>query len=140
MIKQQYFKKKQPQKKNVSSLRTTAPTFASSKTKKMKTLVDSILIQRIQMESNTTDVVLNCIVYESGEDYTSDIVLSAHAMNLLLNELAYRGHELDFDASCDEVLFPDGNTLITLDVTKKHADPVFIPLYSLPEKTMLLRA
>jgi hypothetical protein len=133
-------KKNQLQKKNVSTLRTTAPTFASSKTIKMKTLVDSILIQRIQMESNTTDVVLNCIVYEAGMDYASDIILSSHAMNLLLNELAYRGHVLDFDAACDEVCFPDGHTMYSLDVAKNEDHPVFIPLYSLPEKTMLLRA
>lgn len=105
----------------------------------MKTIVDSILINRLQLESTSSDVTLNCLVYEDGKSYESDIILSATGMNQLLNELQFRGIDLNFDERAEEVRLPDGSMLVHLDLT--HAEtPVFLPLYSIPNQVRLMRA
>jgi hypothetical protein len=106
----------------------------------MKTLVDSILINRLQMESSSNEVLLNCVIYEEGGQYESDVVLSATAMNVLLNELAFRGIELNFDTDGEEVRLPDGEILYALDLSQSMQAPVFLPLYSIPDQVRLMRA
>jgi hypothetical protein len=106
----------------------------------MKTIVDSILINRLQMESSSNEVLLNCVVYEEGESYESDLILSSTAMNVLLNELAFRGIELNFDSEGEEVRLPDGEWLYSLDLSRRMSAPVFLPLYSIPDQVRLMRA
>jgi hypothetical protein len=106
----------------------------------MKTIVDSILINGLQMESTSTDVTLNCIVYEEGQTYESDLILSATAMNQLLNELLYRGIELNFDEHAEEVRFPDGTSMLHLNLSDTMSNPVFLPMYSMPDQVRLMRA
>lgn len=126
--------------KIVSTLRSSGSSFVLSNTENMKTLVDSILINRLQMESSSNEVLLNCVIYEEGGQYESDVVLSATAMNVLLNELAFRGIELNFDTDGEEVRLPDGEILYALDLSQSMQAPVFLPLYSIPDQVRLMRA
>ena len=106
----------------------------------MKTVFDSILLNRLQMESNSNEVTLDCTVYERGNQYETEFVLSGSAMNQLLNELACRDIELDFDQNCDEITLPDGTTIYHMNLGGTAGNPVFLPLYVMPEKLRLLRA
>jgi len=104
----------------------------------MKTLFDSILLNRLQMESNSSEVTLDCTVFERGNQYETEIVLSGNSMNQLLSELACRDIELDFEQNCDEIMLPDGTTVYHMNLDSGH--PIFLPLYVMPEKLRLLRA
>lgn len=106
----------------------------------MKTLVDSILLNSIQFESSSTEVLLNCLVFEGEHRYESDIILSTTSMNQLLSELIARGIELDFDKDFDTIILPDGESMCRIDLNKVVDLPVFLPLYSMPEQVRLLRA
>lgn len=106
----------------------------------MKTLVDSILLNSIQFESSSTEVLLNCLMFEGDQHYESEIVLTNTSMNQLLNELIARGIELDFDKDFDTIMLPDGESLCRVDLNKVTDNPVFLPMYSMPEQLRLLRA
>jgi hypothetical protein len=106
----------------------------------MKTLVDSILLNSIQFESSSTEVLLNCLVFEGENRYESEMILTTTSMNQLLSELIARGIELDFDSNLDTIILPDGESLYRVDLTKVIDVPVFLPLYSMPEQLRLLRA
>lgn len=103
-------------------------------------LEKSILLNRIQIESNSTDVILDCEVYEDGDHYSSEIVISNTTMNQLLNELSFRSFELDFDNGWNEIRRMDGSMLLTMDLSGVNEQPIFIPGYVLPEQIRLLRA
>lgn len=103
----------------------------------MNAIFDSILLNSLQMESNSDEALLSCTVFEEGEHYTTEIVLSATAMNQLLNELVCREIEIDFDA-WNEIRTADGSVYhLSLDGAER---PVFLPLYVLPERVRFLRA
>src|SRR4051812_2601698 len=106
----------------------------------MKALFDSILLNRLQMESNSNEVTLDCTVFEHGNQYETEFVLSGSSMNQLLNELACREIELDFEHNCDEITLPDGTTVYHMNLEAGQANPIFLPLYVMPEKLRLLRA
>jgi len=92
------------------------------------------------MESNSEEAVLDCTVFEDGQQYNSEIVLSATALNQLLNELICRDIELDFDSQWKEIRLPDGGTVFHMQIDTADRRPVFLPLYVLPERIRLLRA
>jgi len=92
------------------------------------------------MESNSNEVTLDCTVYERGDQYETEIVLSGTAMNQLLNELACRDIELDFEQGCDEIVMPDGSVIYHMNLEIEDRNPIFLPLYVMPEKLRLLRA
>ena len=106
----------------------------------MKTIFDSILLNLLQMESNSNEVTLDCTVFERGNQYETEIVLSGSSMNQLLNELACRDIELDFENSFDEIAMPDGTTVYHMNLDAGQEQPIFLPLYVMPEKLRLLRA
>ena len=68
------------------------------------------------MESNSEEAVLDCTVFEDGRQYNSEIVLSATALNQLLNELVCRDIELDFDSQWKEIRLPDGGTVFHMQI------------------------
>lgn len=125
---------------NVSTLRSTAHTFDLSNQKAMRTLFDSMIVNRIQMESFSNDVLLNCFIYEEGQNYETDVVLDATAMNQFLIELAMRGIELDFETNSDTIQLPDGEIIQSLDLSKNQNQTIYLPLYCLPAQARLLRA
>jgi hypothetical protein len=106
----------------------------------MKAIFDSILLNSLQLESNSEDAVLDCTIFEKGMQYDSEIVLSATALNQLLNELSCREIELDFDNGCTEIRLPDGGTVVHMQLDTPDQQPIFLPLYVLPEQIRLLRA
>jgi len=105
----------------------------------MKTIFDSILLNSLQMESNSEEAILDCTIFEKGSQYNTEMVLSATALNQLLNELVCRDIELDFD-QWNEIRLPDGGTIFRMELDQVNEKPVFLPLYILPERIRLLRA
>ncbi len=105
----------------------------------MELLFDSILLNSLQMESQSGETLLDCTVYERGHSYDTQIVLSDTAMNLLMNELACRDIELDFEKG-DRIPMPDGTEIYHLNLDSADRNPLFLPLYILPESMRLLRA
>ncbi len=91
------------------------------------------------MESNSEEAILDCTIFEKGSQYNTEMVLSATALNQLLNELVCRDIELDFD-QWNEIRLPDGGTIFRMELDQVNEKPVFLPLYILPERIRLLRA
>ena len=106
----------------------------------MKVLFDSVLINRIQMESNSSEVQLFCTIYEQNENYDTEIFMSMSAFNQLLGEFDVRGIELDMDNNMDVIVFGPEEYIYTMDLSKTIDRPVFLPLVSLPKENRLLRA
>jgi hypothetical protein len=104
----------------------------------MKAIFDSILLNSLQIESHSEEALLDCTIFEKGHQYQTEIVLSSTALNQLLNELSCREIELDFDG-CAEIRLPDGGTLMHMQLDQAD-QPIFLPLYVLPEQIRLLRA
>lgn len=103
-------------------------------------LFDSILLNSLQLESQSDEALLNCTVFEGGESYTTEVVLSSTALNQLLNELASRDLEPDFDRFWEEIRLPDSTCVYRLELDVPGRNPLFLPLYVLPERIRLLRA
>jgi len=106
----------------------------------MKTIFDSILLNRIQFESSSKEVQLDCCIYENGTAYESQIFVSMSAFNQLLCELSVRGIDLNMDDNLDTIVISDSETIYSLDLTNEADKPVFLPYYCLPEQNKLLRA
>lgn len=106
----------------------------------MKTIFDSILVNRIQFESSSTEVQLDCCVYENGSSYDSQIFVSMSAFNQLLCELSVRGIDLDMDGGLDTIVLSDDEIIYSMDLAKDDEKPVFLPYYCFPEQNKLLRA
>lgn len=106
----------------------------------MELLFDSILLNSLQMESNSGETLLDCTVFERGHSYDTQIVLSDTAMNHLMSELACRNIELDFEQNCDRIPMPDGTEIYHMNLDSQERNPLFLPLYILPETMRLLRA
>lgn len=106
----------------------------------MKTLFDSILLNRIQFESSSTEVQLDCCVYENGSSYESQIFISMSAFNQLMCELSVRGIDLDMDERLDTIVISESEIIYSMDLTSEIEKPVFLPYYCFPEQNKLLRA
>lgn len=106
----------------------------------MKTIFDSILVNRIQFESSSTEVQLDCCVYENGSSYDSQIFVSMSAFNQLLCELSVRGIDLNMDDDLDTIVLSNDEIVYSMDLTKDEEKPVFLPYYCFPEQNKLLRA
>jgi hypothetical protein len=106
----------------------------------MNTIFDSILLNSLQMENNSDEAVLGCTIFERGQRYETEVVLSGTALNQLLNELSYREIEVDFDNGMNEIRLPDGGSVYHMQFDTSDRQPVFLPLYVLPERIRLLRA
>ena len=106
----------------------------------MKTLFDSILLNRIQFESSSTEVQLDCCVYENGSSYESQIFISMSAFNQLMCELSVRGIYLDMDEHLDTIVISESEIIYSMDLTSEIEKPVFLPYYCFPEQNKLLRA
>ncbi|MNJ83809.1 hypothetical protein D3C87_12340 [compost metagenome] len=106
----------------------------------MKTIFDSILVNRIQFESSSTEVQLDCCVYENGSSYDSQIFVSMSAFNQLLCELSVRGIDLNMDEDLDTIVLSNDETVYSMDLSKDDEKPVFLPYYCFPEQNKLLRA
>ncbi|WP_343637492.1 hypothetical protein [Fluviicola sp.] len=106
----------------------------------MKTIFDSILLNRIQFESSSKEVQLDCCIYENGNSYESQIFMSMSAFNQLLCELSVRGIDLDMDENLDTIVISDSEIIYSMDLTSDSDKPIFLPYYCLPEQNKLLRA
>lgn len=103
----------------------------------MNTIFDSILLNRIQIEEHSSQVQLDCIIYENGVASDSQLFLTASNFNQLLNELCIRGIEIDFD-QFDTLVISSEEIIHCLELNTES--PVFLPFYCIPEEKMLLRA
>lgn len=110
------------------------------KTENMKAIFDSILLNSLQMEERTGEILIDCTVYEDSAIYDTQFVLSDTGMNCLLNELSCRDIELDFENGCDLIRLSDGTEVYRMDLTGSTVNPVFLPLYVMPQQLRLLRA
>lgn len=106
----------------------------------MKTIFDSILLNRIQFESSSTEVQLDCCIYENGISYDSQIFVSMSAFNQLLCELSIRGIDLDMDENLDTIVLSDEEVIYSMDLNHYAEKPIFLPYYCFPEQNKLLRA
>lgn len=106
----------------------------------MKTIFDSILLNRIQFESSSTEVQLDCCIYENGTAFESQIFVSMSAFNQLMCELSVRGIDLDMDENLDTIVISDSEVIYSMDLTSSTDKPIFLPYYCLPEQNKLLRA
>lgn len=106
----------------------------------MKTIFDSILLNRIQFESSSTEVQLDCCVYESGSSYESQIFISMSAFNQLMCELSVRGIDLNMDENLDTIVISETEVIYSMDLTNEIEKPIFLPYYCFPEQNKLLRA
>lgn len=106
----------------------------------MKAIYDSILLNRLQMESTSNEVIINCFVVEDGFGYETDIVLNHSSLNQLMSELSVRGLDFNFDELCNETIMKDGQSIIHLDFSKEIDRPLYLPLYCIPEQVRLMRA
>ena len=106
----------------------------------MKTIFDSILLNRIQFEQSSTEVQLDCCVYENGNAYDSQIFVSMSAFNQLLCELSVRGIDLNIDENLDTIVISDTEIIYSMDLTNETDKPIFLPYYCFPEQSKLLRA
>lgn len=106
----------------------------------MKTIFDSILLNRIQFESSSTEVQLDCCIYENGSSYDSQIFISMSAFNQLLCELSIRGIDLDMDEHMDTIVLSDEEVIYSMDLNRDTEKPIFLPYYCFPEQNKLLRA
>jgi hypothetical protein len=106
----------------------------------MKTIFDSILLNRIQFESSSTEVQLDCCIYENGTAFESQIFVSMSAFNQLMCELSVRGIDLDMDENLDTIVISDSEVIYSMDLTSNTDKPIFLPYYCLPEQNKLLRA
>ena len=106
----------------------------------MKVLFDSVLISRIQMESNSSEVQLFCTVYEQGVSYERESFISMSAFNQLLCECDVRGIEIDMDRGWDLIQTSEEDYIYTMDLNRLVPQPVFLPLVCLPKENRLLRA
>ena len=84
----------------------------------MKTIFDSILVNRIQFESSSTEVQLDCCVYENSSSYDSQIFVSMSAFNQLLCELSIRGIDLDIDENLDTIVLSDEEVIYSMDLNQ----------------------
>lgn len=106
----------------------------------MKTIFDSILLNRIQFESSSQEVQLDCCVYENGSSYESQIFISMSAFNQLMCELSVRGIDLDMDEHLDTIVISETEVIYSMDLTNEIEKPIFLPYYCFPEQNKLLRA
>lgn len=106
----------------------------------MNKIFDSILLNSLHMEAQSGEVIIDCTVFENGGQYQSEMVLSSTGMNRLLNELSCREIVLDFDNNWDEVVLPGGEVVYHMQLDGRDQDPVFLPLYVMPERVRLMRA
>lgn len=106
----------------------------------MKVLFDSVLINRIQMESNSNEVQLFCTVYEQGASYEKESFISMSAFNQLLCEFDVRGIQIDMENGWDFIQTSEDEYIYTMDLYNLVQQPVFLPLVCLPKENRLLRA
>ncbi len=106
----------------------------------MKTIFDSILLNRIQFENSSTEVQLDCCIYENGNAFESQIFVSMSAFNQLMCELSVRGIDLNMDENLDTIVISDSEIIYSMDLTSNTDKPIFLPYYCLPEQNKLLRA
>lgn len=102
----------------------------------MKTLLDSIVLNRIQFESTSNYVQL--FVNESTGDmeYEAQYFFSMDQFNLILNELAAREIELNFDAM-DSIILPGNEEINYMDLS---ANPIILPAYCMPKQSLAMIA
>lgn len=106
----------------------------------MKVLFESILINRIQLESNSNEVQLSCTVFEQGSSYDKESFISMSAFNQLLCELDVRGIQLDMERGWDLIQTSEDEYIYTMDLNAQLDRPVFLPLVCIPKENRLLRA
>lgn len=106
----------------------------------MKVLFDSVLINRIQLESNSNEVQLFCTVYEQDSTYEKESFISMSAFNQLLGEFDVRGLNIDMDKGWDLIQINANEFVYVMDLNEATSQPVFLPLVCLPKENRLLRA
>ncbi len=106
----------------------------------MKTLFDSFYIQRIQLDNHSTNALMSCKVYEQGNEYGLDCLISSTALNRLFNELEVRDYAINLDEMMIENELGNGEKVFLIDFENWLDKPAFLPLFALPEPLLQMRA
>ncbi len=106
----------------------------------MKTIYESILIQTIQWEGNSGEILISGEISDRVGSYKGELFLQVHELNKLLGVLAANGVEIDMDKSWRSVAMPDGEMMYFLEMPKEVSGQVILPFSLLPNEHKLLRA
>lgn len=106
----------------------------------MKTIYESILIQTIQWEGNSGEILISGEISDCMGSYKGELFLQAHELNKLLGVLATKGVEIDMDKSWRAVSMPDGEMMYFLEMPQEVSEQVILPFSLLPNEHKLLRA
>lgn len=106
----------------------------------MKTIYESILIQSIQWEGNSGEILISGEISDRMGSYKGEIFLPANELNKILGALSVYGVEIDMDKSWRAVPMPDGEMMYFLEVPREASENVILPFSMLPNEHKLLRA
>lgn len=103
-------------------------------------LFDSVLIERIIMEETSGSIVLKCTIFEGSGSYSSDLLITSSGLNNLLCELSVRGIELDLEKHLIPVPVSEDETIFIIECARHFDEPIFLPMYALPQQVVKMRA
>jgi hypothetical protein len=103
-------------------------------------LFDSVFVERIIIEENSSTVVLNCTIFEGSVQYKSDLMISHSGLNNLLCELSARGVDIDLEKHLVPIYLGEDDLMYIIECSKFFDEPVFLPMYAMPEQLVKMRA
>jgi hypothetical protein len=106
----------------------------------MKTIYESILIQSIQWEGSSSEIMITGEISDRMGSYSGEVYLPAHDLNKILGILSTNGFEIDMDKNWNAITMPDGEMLYFLEIPKDLAEQMVLPFSYLPLEHKLLRA
>ena len=103
-------------------------------------LFDSVFVERIIIEESSSTVVLNCTIYEGSNQYKSDLMINQSGLNNLLCELSARGVDIDLEKHLLPINISEDEVIYIIECSKFFDEPVFLPMYAMPQEVVKMRA
>lgn len=103
-------------------------------------LFDSVFVERIIIEESSSTVVLNCTIYEGSNQYKSDLMINQSGLNNLLCELSARGVDIDLERDLIPINISEEEVMYIIECSKFFDEPVFLPMYAMPQEVVKMRA
>lgn len=106
----------------------------------MKAIYESILIQTIQWEGNSGEILISGEISDRMGSYKGELFVQANELNKILGVLSAKGVEIDMDKNWRAVAMPDGEMMYFLEMPSEVSEQVILPFSMLPNEHKLLRA
>jgi len=107
----------------------------------MKTIFESLKINKIIFETGDSDVIVNTNIQQGGMSYESDIVINHSDLNALINRMQQKVNEnIDISSLFESEKMYNGNLLYTLDVEKVINEHILIDSMSFNNHIKQIRA